>query len=89
MAAPQPSAGPPPAKLNWYQHLWIGWPFALVFVGGAIGGACGGAAWAINQQVFRKTNDPVLRYVWTGLISVGAIVAYFVLAILFMKLIGK
>src|SRR5258708_1709384 len=69
-------------KLTWYQHVWLALPFALVavaswtcvallgfprmLVGGAIGGACGGAAWAINRQVFQKTEHPILRYVWTG-----------------------
>ena len=52
----------------------------LVLVGGAIGGACGGAAWVLNQWVFRKVDHPVLRYVCTGMISAAAIVGYFVLA---------
>lgn len=66
----------PVTKLAWYQQLWIGLPFALVAVGGMIGGAIGGAAWAINRQVFQKTQNRVLRYVWTGLISLVAIGAY-------------
>ena len=61
----------------------------MVAVGGAIGGACGGAAWAINQKVFQKTEHPVLRYVWTGLISAAAVVAYIVLAAVFMSLFKK
>src|SRR3954469_21851206 len=77
---PIPDANKP--KLIWYEHLWLGWPFVLVFVGGAIGGACGGAAWAVNQQVFQKTRNPVLRYVWTGLISVAAIFSYRILAMI-------
>jgi hypothetical protein len=68
-------------KLPWYDQVWLALPFALVAVGGAIGGACGGAAWGINQKVFRATKNPVLRYVWTGLISMVAVVLYFVLAI--------
>jgi len=56
----------------------------LVFMGGAIGGACGGAAWALNQQIFQKTSHPVLRYVWTGIISVAALLAYLVLAAVFL-----
>ena len=56
----------------------------LVFMGGAIGGACGGAAWALNQQIFQKISHPVLRYVWTGIISVAALLAYLVLAAVFL-----
>ena len=63
-------------KLRWYQHIWLALPFILLLVGGAIGGACGGAAWTINGWVFRKTERPVLRYLWTGLISLGAVAAF-------------
>ena len=86
-APPVPETAKP--KLLWYQYVWLGLPFGLVAVGGAIGGACGGAAWAINQKVFQKTEHPVLRYVWTGLISAAAVVAYIVLAAVFMSLFKK
>jgi hypothetical protein len=67
-------------KLTWYQHIWIGWPMGLVAVGGAIGGACGGAAWVLNKRVFHATSNPLLRYLWTGLISVASIFTYIVVA---------
>jgi len=75
------------SKLAWYEHAWIALPIALLGVGGAIGGACGGAAWAINKTVFKKTENPVLRYVWTGLISVSAVVAYLALAMFLLSLL--
>ena len=86
-----PPALPTPenTKFTWYQYAWIGWPIALVAVGGALGGACGAAAWAINRKVFLTTANPVLRYLWTGLISVASIVTYFVLAVFFLALIKK
>lgn len=59
-------------RLSWYQHVWVALPLLLIF-GGVIGGACGGAGWAINKYVFRRTAHPVLRYVWTGLITITAI----------------
>ena len=80
MAVPPPLPSEPKPKLAWYEQAWIGWPFILVFVGGLIGGACGGAAWAANQQVFRKVSNPLLRYVYTGIISVLALVLYVVVA---------
>ncbi len=83
MSTPPTSPQPPKQALTWYQHVWLGLPILLVFVGGAIGGACGGAAWGINQVVFQKTKHPVLRYVWTGLISVAAFVV-FIFAAVFM-----
>jgi hypothetical protein len=83
----------PPAKskskFEWYEHLWLGLPIALVAVGGAIGGACGGAAWAINRSVFLKTQQPVLRYVWTGLISAAAVIVYLILVTIFVSLFRR
>jgi hypothetical protein len=38
--------------------------------------------------VFRTTKDPVLRYVWTGLISAGAVAAYLVIAMLVASLLA-
>jgi hypothetical protein len=79
----------PPAKLAWYDQIWIALPFALVAVGGAIGGACGGAAWAINRTVFKQTRIPVLRYVWTGVISAAAVVVWIFSAAFILSLIKK
>jgi hypothetical protein len=87
MGDPAEQVPDPKAKLAWYDQLWLALPIGLVAVGGAIGGACGGAAWGINQKVFRATKHPVLRYVWTGLISVAAVVAYFILAIVILSAI--
>lgn len=88
MNTPPPDSNPAAQKLLWYQQVWLALPFALVVAGGAIGGACGGAAWALNQQVFRKTQHPVLRYVWTGLISAAAVVLYIVLAATVISLLN-
>lgn len=83
ITSPTPNANKP--KLTWYEQLWLGWPMILIFIGGAIGGACGGAAWGLNQQVFQNTKNPVLRYVFTGFISIAAFVVYFVVASLFIS----
>jgi hypothetical protein len=79
----------PTSKLAWYEHTWIALPIALVGIGGAIGGACGGAAWAINKALFKKTENPILRYVWTGLVSASAFATYLVIAALFLSVFKK
>jgi hypothetical protein len=79
----------PKVKFEWYQHIWLGWPIVMVAFGGAIGGGCGGAARAINRKVFLKTGHPVLRCVWTGLISVASMGVWLVLASLIVSLIHK
>ncbi len=68
------------SNLTWYQQVWIALPIALVAVGGAIGGACGGAAWGLNKKVFESTSNPVLRYLFTGLISMGAVFTWLLIA---------
>jgi hypothetical protein len=77
IAPPQPVA--PATTLTWYQYLWIGLPLVLIALGGCIGGACGGAACALNRTVFLKTSHPVLKYVWTGMISAAAVVIWLII----------
>ena len=77
---PFPVIEQPKPKFTWYQYVWIGWPLILIILGGAIGGGLGGAAAAINYKIFQKIQHPVLRYVWTGLISVAAVMAWLVIA---------
>jgi len=89
MNTPPPLPDVPKAKLTWYEHAWVACPLALIAVGGAIGGACGGAAWALNRKVFRQTQHPLLRYLWTGMISAGALAAYVILAAIFVSLFQK
>jgi hypothetical protein len=84
-----PDLETPKTKLEWYEHLWIAWPVIMVAFGGAIGGGCGGAAWAINRTVFQKTKHPVLRYVWTGLISAASVIVWLVLVSVIVSLIHK
>jgi len=75
-----PLAGPQNRKLSPPQWVWIGWPLILIVLGGAIGGACGAGAFALNHLVFQKTENRVMRYLWTGLISIAAVVMFLVLA---------
>ncbi len=75
--------------LKWYQWLWAGWPFALVFIGGLLGGLAGGIATMINGRIFRQELNAFAKYLLTGVISVAAVIAYFIAAIAFNLLITK
>lgn len=86
---PFPVIEQPKTKLTWYQYVWIGWPLILVAVGGAIGGGLGGVAAAINFKVFQKTQNPVLRYVWTGLISFAAAIIWLIIATIIVIALHK
>jgi hypothetical protein len=67
--------------LAWYEWIWNGWPIVLIFGGGLLGGLFGGAAVALNLSVFRSQQDPLLKYVLTGVISFAAVIAYLIAAI--------
>jgi len=84
-----PESPAPKTSLEWYEHVWIALPIVLVFVGGAIGGACGGAAWAVNRSIFLKVQNPVLRYVFTGLVSAAAVVVWLVFVVVVLALLHK
>jgi hypothetical protein len=87
IAPPTSPASKP--KLDWYDHVWTALPLCLVIVGGAIGGGIGGAAWVVNRTVFQKVRQPVLRYVFTGLISAVAVMAWLVLVSILLSLLHK
>jgi len=68
------------SDLKWYECLWAAWPVGLVAVGGAIGGACGGAACALNLRLMQSERGRARKYALTGLVSLGSVAAYIVLA---------
>jgi hypothetical protein len=76
-------AGRPARPVTTFASLLL--LVVVAFVGGAVGDACGGAAWIINLKVFQRTEHPVLRYVWTGLISAAAAAVYVIVALVLMS----
>lgn len=75
--------------LKWYQWVWGGWPVILVFVGGALGAVAGVLGFSINARVFRTEMSEILKYVITGAVSVLAVVAYFVVALVISILLNS
>jgi hypothetical protein len=76
-------------QLRWHERFWIGLPFGLVLVGGAVGGACGAAAAACNLRLMRGDRPAFQKYLLTALISLAAVIAYVALATLFSSLAGR
>lgn len=64
------------ANLNWYGYAWAMLPLILAPVGGLVGGLCGGGAVAFNIYLFGRKLRPATKYVVTGVISIGAVIAY-------------
>ena len=75
--------------LKWYQWLWGGWPVMLLIVGGALGAITGMIGFAINAKIFRADMSEVLKYVVSGIVSILAVVTYFIAALLFAILINR
>lgn len=75
--------------LQWYQYLWIGLPVFLVFAGGAIGGLFGAMAAGLSSHVFRSNRSEPMKYALTGLLSLGALAAYVVVAGTITAKIGR
>jgi hypothetical protein len=72
--------------LKWYQLAWGGWPILLLFIGGALGAIAGFVGFVINTRIFRAGMNEGLKYVVTGLVSILAVIAYFIMAVIFTLL---
>ena len=75
--------------LKWYQWVWGGWPIVLLFVGGALGAIAGMLGAVINARVFRAEISEILKYVVTGVVSILAVLVYFVAAISLSLMINR
>jgi len=73
--------------LEWYEYVWMGLPILLVFHGGALGAVCGVVAIQSSAQVFRGEGGKARKFLLSGLISVGALLGYFVLLVIFFSLV--
>jgi hypothetical protein len=75
-------------SLRWYEYAWGGLPILLVYAGGALGGLVGGVATIANGRIFRSDRTTVAKYGLAGVVTVSAVVTFFVLAIALRLLIG-
>ena len=75
--------------LNWSQYICIGIPFTLAAIGGAIGGMCGGLGAVANGRIFRSERSSTAKYGLSVLVTIGATVAFIILATAVQLLIGK
>lgn len=74
--------------LQWYEYAWSGLPILLVFAGGLLGGLVGGVATIANGRIFRSERGQIVKYGLAGLITVSAVVLFFVLAITLRSGVG-
>jgi hypothetical protein len=74
--------------LKWYQWLWAALPIVLVFIGGALGAVLGLIATSFNTRIFRSDMNVFAQFVIVAVISIAAVVAYFMVALLISGIVG-
>ena len=67
--------------LSTSAYLMCGWPFILVFVGGAIGGGLGALAYFINLKIYKSNLSNTYKVVLNILTGITAIIVWFLIAV--------
>jgi hypothetical protein len=75
-------------NLKWYQYIWVMLPIGVAAIGGGIGGLCGALGVAANVVIMRKPIPAALKYSATAGVTLITVGAYFVLARLFLIVLG-
>lgn len=74
--------------LTWYEYGWMALPILMVFAGGALGALLGlGAAYS-SARIFRSGRGTVMKYLLSGVISAGAVVAFLVVGVIIQVLLA-
>jgi len=73
--------------LKWYEYAWMGFPTALILVGGVVGAILGILSIRINSIIFRTEEITFRKYAITFWINLGIITIYFLFSLLFTKLV--
>ncbi len=71
--------------LLWYEWIWAGVPFVLLFIGGALGGLLGGVALAVNVKLFRSEFSTPMKFLFSGVVSALAVLTFLLIAMLFLS----
>lgn len=66
-------------KLNFKLYMMCGWPFFLVFIGGAIGGGLAGIAYVINLNIYKSNLSNMGKIILNILVGCLAIVLWIVI----------
>ncbi len=75
--------------LTWYEYLWIGVPIILIFIGGGLGAGIGVFATYTSSRILRSDRSSRSKYLLTGIVSIGAFIAFFVAVVALEILIAR
>ncbi|RKG38450.1 hypothetical protein [Acinetobacter rongchengensis] len=67
--------------LSTSAYLMCGWPFILVFVGGAIGGGLGALAYFINLKIYKSNLSNMYKVILNILTGMTAMILWYLIAI--------
>lgn len=72
--------------LVWHEQLWMGLPFILtlspaIIAGGLLGAVVGLTVAYASSRIFRSHRKTPAKYALTGLVSLTAVIVFFVLAV--------
>jgi hypothetical protein len=76
------------SPLKWYEYVWIGIPFILVFTGGALGGLIGALSANASGKIFRGNRSLLAKYSLSALISFGGLITFIIAVTAFRHLLG-
>ena len=75
--------------LKWYVWLWCGLPVLMVFMGGALGALAGFIGFGVSTKIFRTSLSGPAKFGLSLLMSLLAVVVYFVAATLLFSALGR
>ncbi|KAA3648350.1 MAG: hypothetical protein DWQ07_04980 [Chloroflexi bacterium] len=68
--------------LQWFVIIWAIAPILMIPIGGALGSLFGLIAAAVNLRIFRTEMSTIVKYLVSAFVSISAIVAFLIAAIL-------
>lgn len=68
-------------SLSTSAYLMCGWPFILVFVGGAIGGGLGALAYYINLKIYKSNLSNAYKVILNILTGISAMIVWYMIAV--------
>ena len=66
--------------IKWYEYIWMGLPIILVFLGGVLGAGIGIFATWSSARIFRSDRGICSKYILSAIISIIAVIVFFILA---------
>jgi hypothetical protein len=74
--------------LKWYEWLWSALPIPLLLTAGVFGALTGYIGFSVSTRIFRSEYQTIMKFLLSAVVSVIAIIGYFVLAVTIVGLLN-